>query len=254
MRDHLLEREFDIALEDLRKVNNELFYDELKVILLTNTQEIESKYQEAIVNLESMRKTIDGLPFEIDGKMQQELNCVKLEFNDLLEKLQSLINFFDKQMNEEYFKVLNDHDIRVEEKYGEIVEILDEMKKKMKDLPINVSQQVQDELITYRQDFQSLFKTLQQSIDIFQKKMNDEYFLVLHQKNQEQQMLLIQHFDDVKKMAAYEISLLKKKMEESDQKRDTFYQKQTWSLRLLFVGVGILVIIECWIMANMWGY
>ncbi len=93
------------AVEDLKLLNGELFYDELKITMKQHVEKIEEKYYSSINNLDDMTKSINRLPGVIEDKMQEELSAVKVAFQEVIDE-------FNSKMNNEYFDQLSEQDVQ----------------------------------------------------------------------------------------------------------------------------------------------
>lgn len=93
------------AVEDLKLLNGELFYDELKITMKQHVEKIEEKYYSSINNLDDMTKSINRLPGVIEDKMQEELSAVKVAFQEVIDE-------FNSKMNNEYFAQLSEQDVQ----------------------------------------------------------------------------------------------------------------------------------------------
>ncbi|WP_099354836.1 hypothetical protein [Fredinandcohnia onubensis] len=86
------------AVESLKKLNNELFYDELKTNMERHEGKMQREYENVKNLLESLRNTIDHVPFQL-GTMVEENNnkLVGLQEDNLDVLNKDVIKLFDEK-------------------------------------------------------------------------------------------------------------------------------------------------------------
>jgi hypothetical protein len=99
-----IDQKYQEAIQSLKKINDDLFYDELKNLISDREQNIAEMNQALYRSIEKMEKSMEGFPVQISGQLTEEVvqpQKASLEkFNDYLTDLEKRHSSWQQQFGE----------------------------------------------------------------------------------------------------------------------------------------------------------
>lgn len=68
-----MDEKYNEAIQSLKKINNELFYDDLKKLMKDREETISELNGEVYESIENMKKSMDSFPVQVSEKLKEEL-------------------------------------------------------------------------------------------------------------------------------------------------------------------------------------
>ncbi|MEH6991465.1 hypothetical protein V7075_02010 [Neobacillus drentensis] len=103
-----MDEKYHEAIQSLKKINNELFYDDLKKLMKDREETISELNGEVYESIENMKKSIDSFPVQVSEKLKEELIHPQTElfgrgmerFDENILVLEKKIAFWHQQYQE----------------------------------------------------------------------------------------------------------------------------------------------------------
>ena len=103
-----MDEKYNEAIQSLKKINDELFYDDLKKLMKDREETISELNGEVYESIENMKKSMDSFPMQVSDKLKEELIHPQTElfgrgmerFNENILVLEKKIAFWHQQYQE----------------------------------------------------------------------------------------------------------------------------------------------------------
>jgi hypothetical protein len=103
-----MDEKYNEAIQSLKKINDELFYDDLKKLMKDREETISELNGEVYESIENMKKSMDSFPEQVSEKLKEELIHPQTElfgrgmerFNENILVLEKKIAFWHQQYQE----------------------------------------------------------------------------------------------------------------------------------------------------------
>ncbi|PAE40150.1 hypothetical protein [Bacillus sp. 7884-1] len=103
-----MDEKYNEAIQSLKKINNELFYDDLKKLMKDREETISELNGEVYESIENMKKSMDSFPVQVSEKLKDELIHPQTElfgrgmerFDENILVLEKKIAFWHQQYQE----------------------------------------------------------------------------------------------------------------------------------------------------------
>jgi hypothetical protein len=103
-----MDEKYNEAIQSLKKINDELFYDDLKKLMKDREETISELNGEVYESIENMKKSMDSFPMQVSEKLKEELIHPQTElfgrgmerFNENILVLEKKIAFWHQQYQE----------------------------------------------------------------------------------------------------------------------------------------------------------
>jgi hypothetical protein len=103
-----MDEKYNEAIQSLKKINDELFYDDLKKLMKDREETISELNGEGYESIENMKKSMDSFPVQVSEKLKEELIHPQTElfgrgmerFNENILVLEKKIAFWHQQYQE----------------------------------------------------------------------------------------------------------------------------------------------------------
>jgi hypothetical protein len=103
-----MDEKYNEAIQSLKKINNELFYDDLKKLMKDREETISELNGEVYESIENMKKSMDSFPVQVSEKLKEELIHPQTElfgrgmerFDENILVLEKKIAFWHQQYQE----------------------------------------------------------------------------------------------------------------------------------------------------------
>jgi hypothetical protein len=103
-----MDEKYNEAIQSLKKINNELFYDDLKKLMKDREETISEMNGEVYESIESMKKSVDSFPVQVSEHLKETLVTPQTElfgrgmerFNENILVLEKKIAFWHQQYQE----------------------------------------------------------------------------------------------------------------------------------------------------------
>jgi hypothetical protein len=103
-----MDEKYNEAIQSLKKINDELFYDDLKKLMKDREETISELNGEVYESIENMKKSMDSFPVQVSEKLKEELIHPQTElfgrgmerFNENILVLEKKIAFWHQQYQE----------------------------------------------------------------------------------------------------------------------------------------------------------
>lgn len=94
-----IDEKYQEAIQSLKKINNELFYDDLKKLLEDREENIAGLNGEVYESIENMQRTMNSFPIQVSEQLKEEvLNPQAQLFNQGMEKFDENILVLEKKV------------------------------------------------------------------------------------------------------------------------------------------------------------
>jgi hypothetical protein len=94
-----IDEKYQEAIQSLKKINNELFYDDLKKLLKDREENIAGLNGEVYESIENMQRTMNSFPIQVSEQLKEEvLNPQAQLFNQGMEKFDENILVLEKKV------------------------------------------------------------------------------------------------------------------------------------------------------------
>jgi hypothetical protein len=94
-----IDEKYQEAIQSLKKINNELFYDDLKMLLKDREENIAGLNGEVYESIENMQRTMNSFPIQVSEQLKEEvLNPQAQLFNQGMEKFDENILVLEKKV------------------------------------------------------------------------------------------------------------------------------------------------------------
>jgi hypothetical protein len=103
-----IDEKYTEAIQSLKKINNELFYDDLKKLMKDREENIAALNEEVYESIENMQKSMQGFPVQVSARLREEVidpqnelfNRGMERFNENILVLEKKIAFWHQQYQE----------------------------------------------------------------------------------------------------------------------------------------------------------
>lgn len=103
-----MDEKYTKAIQSLKKINNELFYDDLKKLMKDREETIAALNEEVYESIENMQRSMQGFPMEVSDRLKEEVINPQNElfhqgmerFNENILVLEKKIAFWHQQYQE----------------------------------------------------------------------------------------------------------------------------------------------------------
>ncbi|MFZ7944852.1 hypothetical protein [Neobacillus sp. 19] len=96
----IVDEKYNEAIQSLKKINNLLFYDELKNLLKEREQTIAELNEEVYESVENMQKSLKRVPINISEQLKEEIITPQSElFDSSLQHFNENINLLEKKIS-----------------------------------------------------------------------------------------------------------------------------------------------------------
>lgn len=213
-----ISQNYEAALDDLKKVNDDLFYKDLKNIMMNHYQQVESQIKEnkeinnrALSELRNMDRTFEGELKNLSGQaeiiVQGQIENFEEHFSTAIEQLGNAYNSFQKvsdeleqkmadaknDWNEILFNLTEDfknttvtHQQAIEEGFGKFSSELLEKQEKL-------STSVLEEQVKLKEESRNYSLQVHETVEQFSKDYQD-FFSEMENSNKEAYETLIKTF------------------------------------------------------------
>jgi hypothetical protein len=172
------------AIEDLRQINDDLFYDDLKTKLRDHLDRLELSYETSTKGIEAMKGTIKRVPLDIDHKMEELNKAFTQHSFQILDEMKKVLrdsylkseaslhkiieafvklqnNFMTIQnnfshLNQVQLKLLNEMDERIHERFGQLDQRISSQNDLVKEVTAGFSESAAAQLSTSNEQYAGL--------------------------------------------------------------------------------------------------
>lgn len=103
-----MDEKYTEAIQSLKKINNELFYDDLKKLMKDREETIAALNEEVYESIENMQRSMQGFPMQVSDRLKEEVINPQNElfhqgmerFNENILVLEKKIAFWQQQYQE----------------------------------------------------------------------------------------------------------------------------------------------------------
>ena len=159
-----VEQSFKEAKDALYKINNELFYEELKDNLKETADRLEDKYSNATRQIDSMSSKVGRLVLEFEDKFEGIQREFITSSEETLESLNSRVSSLHQEQNENNNQVL-DNFVSLQQEFLGLIRDLENLKAQQ-------DKQYHQHLIRQNQSFEQLHNELKEELMTFTNNHN----------------------------------------------------------------------------------
>jgi chaperonin GroEL (HSP60 family) len=95
-----VDEKYTEAIQSLKKINNELFYDDLKQLIKDREETIAKLNEDVYESIEDMQKTVQGFPVQVSERLKEEVINPQIELFDRgMERLDENILVLEKKIS-----------------------------------------------------------------------------------------------------------------------------------------------------------